>query len=147
MKRDAYPSDLTDEQWARLEPFFPTVERADGRNGRPRAYSYRAILNGIFYILRAGCAWSMMPRDLPPHLTCYHYFRLWSKNGLWLKINDTLREQVRLQEGRQAQPTAGIVDSQSAKTTEKGGHPARTPSATTGTRRSRAANAMPWLTV
>jgi putative transposase len=66
MEPKPYSSDLTDAQWQFLEPFFPPVQREDGRNGRKRVYSYRAILNGIFYVLRTGCAWEMMPRDLPP---------------------------------------------------------------------------------
>ena len=81
MERQHYSTDLTDAQWKRLEPFFPPVNRADGRNGRPRKYPYREILNGIFYITRAGCVWSLMPHDLPPWLLCHKYFSLWSKSG------------------------------------------------------------------
>jgi len=74
MDRQPYSTDLTDAQWALLERFFPVVDRPDKRNGRPRLYSYREILNGIFYINRSGGAWSLMPHDLPPWLTCYGYF-------------------------------------------------------------------------
>ena len=140
MENKTYSTDLTDEQWELLEAFFLPVQREDGRNGRPREYSYRALLNGIFYIVRAGCAWELMPHDLPPWLTCYHYFRKWSRNGLIEKIHTALREQVRRVDGRKATPSAAIIDSQSVKTTEKGGSPARTPSAMTAIRKSKAAN-------
>ena len=140
MSLKAYSTDLTDAQWALLEPFFPVVVRDDGKIGRPRQYSYREILNGIFYILRAGCAWERMPHDLPPHTTCYHYFRKWSNNGLWRTIHDALLAQDREQSGRDAQPTAAVMDSQSVKTTEKGGSPARTTSVLTSTSTSKGAN-------
>lgn len=140
MERKAYSTDLTDAQWKILEPFFPPVEREDGRNGRKRVYFYREIINGIFYVVRAGCAWNLLPHDLPPSITCYHYFRKWSKNGLLVTIHDALREQVRKSEERDPTPSAAIIDSQSVKTTQKGGSPVRTPSATTATRRSRDAN-------
>lgn len=77
-----YSTDLTDAQWTLVEAFFPAVSREDGCNGRPRKYPYREILNGIFYLLRAGCAWELLPHDFPPHATCYHYFRL-PKTDFW----------------------------------------------------------------
>ena len=144
MERKTYSTDLTDEQWKILEPFFPLVQREDGRNGRPRTYSYREILNGIFYVVRAGCAWGLLPHDLPTTAICYHYFRKWSENGLLLKIHEALREQLRKSQDREATPSAAIIDSQSVKTTQKGGPPVRTPSASTATRRSKVANAICW---
>ncbi len=129
--------DLTDAQWGLIEPFFPAVSREDGRNGRPRKYPYRAILNGIFYLLRAGCAWDLLPRDFPPHATCYHYFSVWSETGLLEKVHTALREKERPSPEREPTPSAAILDSPSVKTTEKGGSPGRTRLATMATKRER----------
>jgi putative transposase len=110
----AYSTDLTDAEWQRIEPHLPVPLAG----GRPRLHSLREILNAIFYILRAGCVWRLLPHDLPPWKTVYHYFRLWCKDGTWEAINAALRAEVRVKEGREPEPSAAILDSQSVKTTE-----------------------------
>jgi putative transposase len=115
--RKAYPSDLTDNEWEKLAPLFPDKQS----RGRPRKHPIREILNAIFYILRSGCVWRMMPHDLPPWQTVYHYFHQWRKDGTWARINTALRIELRVAEGREAEPSAGILDSQSVKTTETPG--------------------------
>ncbi len=122
----AYPTDLTDGQWAVMEPYLP-VAKTEGRTGRPREYSYREIINGIFYVLRTGCTWDMMPHDLPPWNTCHHYFRRWREDGTWQGVHDALRERVRVRSGREATPSAAVMDSQSVKTAENGGAGAKGP--------------------
>jgi transposase len=122
MPRRAYPTDLTDTQWAILEPLVPAPQAG----GRPALHKRRELVNAMLYVLRGGIAWRAMPHDLPPWQTVYHSFRLWRDDGTWERINATLRERVRERAGRHAQPSGAIVDSQSAKTTEKGGHAATT---------------------
>ncbi len=117
MAQQGYPTDLTDGEWALLAPHLPPASP----RGRPRVHSYRVILNAIFYLVRGGCAWRLLPRDLPPWQTVYHYFRQWRDDGTWAQLNTVLREQLRVRQGRAAQPSAGIVDSQSVKTTGVGG--------------------------
>lgn len=113
-RRKPYSTDLTDAEWKIIEPHVP----APKSGGRPRLHSIREILNAIFYLLRAGCAWRLLPHDLPPWKTVYHYFRLWRKDGTWEAINTALRAAARVSAGRDPEPSAAILDSQSVKTTE-----------------------------
>ena len=115
--RRAYLTDLSDAEWAYLEPHLPTPRAT----GRPPIHSPREILNAIFYIARSGCAWRLLPHDFPPWKTVHHYFRMWRIDGTWEQLNAALRERLRTRLGRNPHPTAGIVDSQSAKTTGVGG--------------------------
>jgi putative transposase len=112
-----YPSDLTDAEWAVLQPLLPKPKTG----GRPIEYSRREILNGARYLLRSGCAWRMLPQDLPPWGIVYHYFRTWQRDGTWQHLHDQLRTQVRQQHAKHTQPTAAIMDSQTVKVGEQGG--------------------------
>jgi putative transposase len=123
--RKPYRTDLTDEQWALVKDFFP-ADTPDARCGRPREVPWREILNALFYQARTGCAWEMLPHDLPNNRTVYFYFRRWRDDGTLEKIHDALREKVRQQAGKESTPSAAIIDSQSVKTTEKGGSAAMT---------------------
>jgi putative transposase len=115
--RKQYKSDLTDQEWKRIEPHIPVAKRG----GRPRRADMREVLNAIFYVVKTGCQWAMLPHDFPAKGTVYHYFNTWRKAGAWETINRQLREELRQETGREATPSAAIMDSQSVKTTEKGG--------------------------
>jgi putative transposase len=119
-RKKPYSTDLTDDEWRLVDPLLPQRRAGDGR-GAPRKHPYREILNAIFYQAHTGCPWEDLPRDLPPKSTVYDYFAAWTRAGLLDQIHARLREQVRLQAGRDAQPSAGSLDSQTAKSTEKGG--------------------------
>ena len=116
IQRQAYPSDLKEQEWKWLEPILPNPS-TKGSRGRPQEWPLREIINGILYVLRTGCQWRMMPHDLPPWQTVYYHHRKWRLSQLWEEINTVLREKVRQKEGREATPSAAIVDAQSVKTT------------------------------
>jgi len=115
--RQPYPTDLSDKEWELIQAYVPQAKPG----GRPEKYPNREILDGIFYILRGGCAWRLLPHDFPPWQIVYHYFWLWQQDGTWQLMHDLLRGDVRVAAGKHRQPTAGIIDSQSVTTTEKGG--------------------------
>jgi len=110
--RKAYPSDLTDGQWEILEPLVPAIAE-DAANVM---YERREIVNGILYVLRSGCPWRLVPHDLPAWGTLYWYFRIWRNEGVWDQILQSLRKQVRQKQGRDPEPSAAVIDSQSIKT-------------------------------
>jgi putative transposase len=109
-----YTSDLTDKQWELLEPTFHPLPVT----GRRRKYSYREILNGCFYVVRTGCQWRNLPKDLPPWSIVYTYYRNWIQSDFWIRLHERLRQQVRYAAGRKLKPSAAILDSQSVKSTE-----------------------------
>jgi putative transposase len=117
MRKQTYPSDLTDREWNAIKELIPPAKPG----GRPREVDMRRVLDAIFYVLRGGIAWSMLPADFPPRGTVYHYLRQFRLDTTWERIHDWLRERLRHLAGRDAEPTAAILDSQSVKTTEAGG--------------------------
>ncbi len=139
MIRKPYPTDVTDEHWALLEPLLPPPKPG----GRPRSVALREVVNALLYLVRTGCPWRSLPHDLPPWPTVWTYFRTWRNDGTLDQVHDQLRDQVRHVAGRDPHPSAAILDSQSVKTAEKGGRVA-----TTLARRFRDANAIlssiPW---
>jgi transposase len=116
--RPCYPSDLSDAAWAVLEPLMAVRDQAKG--GAPRKYGDRLVLNGIFFVLRSGCQWRMIPRDLLPWDAAYRWYAAWRADGTWDRIHDTLRDQVRVAAGRSPAPSAGVLDAQSILTGEGG---------------------------
>lgn len=126
-----YPSDVTDAEWNVIASLLPAAKPG----GRPRTTSVRDVINAIFYVSRGGGAWRMLPKDFPPYQTVYRYYRAWSKDGTWQRVHDALRDRVRQKEGREISPSAAAIDSQSAKTTEKGA-----PEATTRGKKSKGAS-------
>ena len=134
-----YPSDLTDDEWALVAPLIPPAKRG----GNKRTVDMREVVNGLMYILSTGCQWAALPKDLAPRSTVHDYLDLWEWDGTLERIHHALYVQCREQAGRDASATAAIVDSQSVKSTEKGG-PASTRLALTRAKRSRARSAMSW---
>ncbi len=115
--RLVYPTDLTDAEWEILEPLLPPARN----DVRPRKYALREVINAIRYLQRTGCAWRLLPHDFPPYRSVFYYFSLWRRTGVWEQVHNALHTQLRQKEGREAQPSAAIADSQSVKTTQKGG--------------------------
>ena len=130
-----YPSDLTDEEWALVDPLIPPARRGGGK----RTVIMRNVMNGIMYVLSTGCQWRAIPKDLPPRSTLFDYLDLWSWDGTLQRIHHALYVQCREREEREASPSAAIIDSQSVKSAGKGGRTIRM--ATMPERRSRARNA------
>jgi transposase len=137
---DPYATDLTDSQWEMIEPLLPAPKPI----GRPRTLDRRKIVDAIFYLLRTGCQWRMLPRDMPRWSTVYVYYRRWRLDGTWFRvhgIHEKLRALVRQTSGRDPCPSAAVLDSQSIRTTEKGGR-----AATTRPKTSPGASATSWWT-
>jgi transposase len=134
-----YPSDLTDEEWALVKPLIPPAKRGGNR----RHVDERAIVNALMYLLSTGCQWRALPKDLPPRSTVHDYFDLWRWDGTLDRLHHALYVQCRERAGREASPSAAIIDSQSVKSAEKGG-PRSTRPATMRARRSRGRSAISW---
>jgi len=117
--RKPYPTDLSDAQWTRLQSCLPTPKA----QGRPRTHSLRDVLDAIFYVLKSGCHWRLLPHDFPPWSTVYYHFRRFRLSGLWFLILKALRAAERNRASKDPQPTAAIIDSQSVKTVEESAYP------------------------
>ena len=133
-KRRTYPSDLTNPQWALIEPMIPDAVPG----GRPRCAPKREIVEAILYLLRAGCGWRLLPHDFPPWQTVCYYLRRWEREGVWAKVHHTVVMADRERAGREASPSAAILDSQTVRTADQKGDSR----ATTPARRSMGANAI-----
>ena len=118
MESKRYPTDLSDDEWRCIRPHLPDPTG----QGRPRLHGLRAILDAVFYVLKSGCPWRWLPRDFPPWKTVYDWLRRWRIDGTWKRLNVELRERLRCRLGRDPNPSAGIADSQSVKTTGVGGN-------------------------
>jgi len=136
-----YPSDLTDAEWALIGPLIPSAKRG----GNKRTVNVREVVNGVMYVLSTGCQWAALPKDLPPRSTVNGYFCRWDHDGTLDRIHYALYVQCREQAGREASPTAAIIDSQSVKSAEKGGSRS-TRRATIAARRSKARSGTSWST-
>lgn len=116
MTRFVYSTDITDEQWLLIEPYL----RTSGL-GRPPQHSKREFINAIYYQARAGCAWALLPHDFPPYRTVYKQFEAWREDGTWERLHDGLRRELRVVSGRNPDPSAGAIDTQSVRTGGKRG--------------------------
>src|SRR6202453_5492058 len=130
-----YPSDLTDAQWARLEPLLWQPRGSRHAGGRPRKHELRRVVDALLYVVKTGCQWRQLPSNFPPWLSVHQQFRAWRDDGTWERVTKALREQGRKAKGQNATPTVAIIDSQSAKTALKGGG-----AATTRARKSKGAS-------